>query len=99
MTGRVDTRAEDEGRGRCASRLVGAWEREGLTDSRQVKVFTGAHFVWVVCDRQTGVALSVGGGTYHFDGAALTEKYEYSNAPHLVGSELTVAVLFHDDDT
>jgi hypothetical protein len=97
MTERIATTVERDGRG--ANPLIGAWERQGLVAERQVKVFTQTHFVWVVHDRQSGMAVSVGGGTYRFDGATLTEKYEYSNVPQLIGTELTLAVTFQDGDT
>jgi hypothetical protein len=81
------------------NRLVGVWERQGLDELRQVKVFTASHFFWVVHDRQTGATLAAGGGTYCLDGAALTERYEYSSVPQLIGLEVTLTVVFEGNDT
>jgi hypothetical protein len=93
-----DAAGEQEGQGRAANRLVGTWERQGLGEARQIKMFTDAHFAWVVHERQTGRALAVGGGTYRLDGGTLKEKYEYSSAPQLVGAGLTLTVEFQGED-
>jgi hypothetical protein len=82
-----------------AHSLCGTWERHGLVGARQIKMFTEGHFLWVVHKRESGAALSVGGGTYCFDGVVLTEKYEYSNVPQLIGTEIKLTIVFQDRDT
>jgi hypothetical protein len=78
MNERIGSAAESS-----ANRLVGTWERQDPDGMRHIRMFNETHFVWAIHELPTGAALGVGGGTYRFDGANLTELYEYSSAPQL----------------
>jgi hypothetical protein len=66
----------------AGSRLVGTWERLDIEvpQYRHIKILSGRHFMWVSYDRITRMVVSMGGGTYKFDGNLYIESLEFGSA-------------------
>jgi hypothetical protein len=79
-------------RAQAHRQLVGTWEHE-LADSpgyRQIKILSGSHFVWATYERDAGMMVSVGGGTYEFDGIVYIETLQFGSEglpADLIGQE------------
>jgi hypothetical protein len=59
--------------------LEGTWEHVHADTARyrQIKILNATHFVWVTHERDTGMLIGMGGGTYAFDGRTYVEKLEF----------------------
>jgi hypothetical protein len=66
----------------------------------QIKILNRTHFVWVTYERDTGLPLLMGGGTYTFDGITYRERVEFgsSGSPQeLIGKEQVFTPRFAGD--
>lgn len=61
--------------------LLGTWERleEEAPQYRHIKMLSPGHFVWVSYDLTTGRVVSMGGGTFEFDGRVYIERLEFAS--------------------
>jgi hypothetical protein len=80
------------------TKLAGAWEMTsydygnsgGLPKgSKEVKLLSANHFVWVLYNAKNGQTLATGGGTYTLTGDSYTEHLDYSDkrAAALIGKD------------
>ncbi len=62
-------------------RLEGTWEmisgQQWPKGTRDIKIISGRHFVWVAYETQKGKPLYTGGGTYFLNGASYTEHVDF----------------------
>jgi hypothetical protein len=67
--------------------------------SREVKLITKAHFIWVVYDLKKNAPTSSGGGTYSLVGNTYTERLNFatSRAAMLVGKEQSLRLTIEGD--
>jgi Domain of unknown function (DUF4488) len=90
------------------SKLEGAWELVSydhgkfgrLPDgSKQVKLVSSKHFVWVTYDADKKKALATGGGTYTFTDGLYTEHIDFMNAQgvNLTGTDQTFTMTLNAD--
>lgn len=63
------------------SQLEGAWEmvsgQELPKGTRDIKIISGGHFVWVMYDAEKGKPLYTGGGTYTLNGTSYVEHVDF----------------------
>ena len=61
--------------------LEGTWEmvsgQQLPKGTRDIKIISGGHFVWVVYETQKGKPLYTGGGTYVLNGVSYTEHVDF----------------------
>jgi hypothetical protein len=61
--------------------------------SREIKLITKGHFVWVVYDRKKKMPSSSGGGTYSLSGGEYRERLEFGTARMLLRIKAKFASL------
>ena len=63
------------------SELEGTWEmvsgQQLPKGTRDIKIISGGHFVWVAYDTEKGKPIYTGGGTYTLDGSSYTEHVDF----------------------
>lgn len=90
IAGAVAIRADDSGKERdLRAELIGTWRMVSLSsngkDAALDKTVNYRHvtpgaFVWVSCNKTTGVILHAAGGGWRLDGNTFTEKAEYGTS-------------------
>jgi len=89
---------------RHADQLDGTWELVSgqplPEDARDIKIFSGRHFIFVAYDTKHGRPLYTGGGTYSLSGDSYSEHIDFASdkiAEGLVGKDQTFAVQIGQD--
>lgn len=64
------------------SQVEGTWElvsagQQLPKGTREIKMISGGHFVWVVYDTEKGKPIYTGGGTYTLNGISYTEHVDF----------------------
>ncbi len=61
--------------------IEGTWEmasgQQLPKGTRDIKIISGGHFVWVIYDTEKGKPLYTGGGTYTLNGHSYTEHVDF----------------------
>ena len=61
--------------------LEGTWEmvsgQQLPKGTRDIKIISGGHFVWVIYDTEKGKPIYTGGGTYTLNGNSYTEHVDF----------------------
>lgn len=74
--------------------LEGAWEmvsgQELPKGTRDIKIISGGHFVWVIYDTEKGKPMYTGGGTYTLNGTSYNEHVAF------MSEELSAGILGKD---
>ena len=73
--------AQTDGGHANKSRLDGAWElmsgQKLPKGTRDIKIISGGHFIFVAYDTEKGKPLYTGGGTYILNGSSYTEHIDF----------------------
>jgi hypothetical protein len=86
------------------SQLDGTWElvsgQQFPKGTRDIKMISGGHFIFVAYDTEKGKPLYTGGGTYFLNGSSYTEHIDFASeeiAAGLVGKDQPFTVKLDGD--
>lgn len=68
--------------------------------TRNIKLISGRHFVWIIYDTEKGKPLYTGGGTYSLNGLSYTEHVDFMSdelSAGIVGKDQSFTVKVEGD--